>query len=58
MDRYKIISPLGENSLFTMMKAENIKTGEQVSIKQMKKKFYCWADTMELKEIKVLRIAQ
>ena len=24
----------------------------------MKKKFFCWADTMELKEIKVLRVAQ
>ncbi len=24
----------------------------------MKKKFYCWADTMELKEVKILRIAQ
>lgn len=58
MDRYKINSPLGENSLYTMMKAENIRTGDKVSIKQMKKKFYCWADTMDLKEVKILRIAQ
>jgi len=57
MDRYKINSPLGENSLYTMMKAENIRTNEKVSIKHMKKKFYCWADTMELKEVKILRIA-
>lgn len=33
MDRYKINSPLGENSLYTMMKAENIRTGDKVSIK-------------------------
>ena len=58
MDRYNIICPLGENSMFIVMKAEHIKTKEIVSIKKLKKKYYCWSDTMELKEIKVLRVAQ
>lgn len=56
MNRFKIISTLGDHSYGTILKAENSETGEKVVIKQSKKKFYSWEECMSLKEIKVLRI--
>lgn len=55
MDRYKIHKSVGDGTYGTVMKANNIKTGEIVAIKKMKKKFYTWEECMSLREIKSLR---
>lgn len=39
MDRYKIIKTLGEGTFAIVYKATNIKSGEVVAIKKMKKKY-------------------
>lgn len=58
MNRYKIISPLGDHSYSSIFKAENLESHQIVAIKLMKKKFYTWQECMALREIKVLRILQ
>mgnify|MGYP000983889267 CR=1 FL=1 len=55
MDRYKIHKSVGDGTYGTVIKANNIKTGEIVAIKKMKKKFYTWEECMSLREIKSLR---
>jgi serine/threonine protein kinase len=55
MDRYKIHKTIGDGTFGTVLKANNIKTGEIVAIKKMKKKFYTWEECMALREIKSLR---
>jgi len=44
MDRYKIIKTLGEGTFAIVYKASNIKTGEIVAIKKMKRKYSNWDD--------------
>jgi len=55
MDRYKIIKTIGDGAYGTVQKGQNIRTGEVVAIKKMKKKFYTWEECMSLREIKSLR---
>lgn len=55
MDRYKIIKTLGEGTFAIVYKATNIKSGEIVAIKKMKKKYQQWEDCIDLREIKSLR---
>lgn len=55
MDRFKIIKTVGDGAYGTVFRASNIKTGEIVAIKKMKKKFYSWDECMALKELKSLR---
>jgi len=54
MEDYKIIGVIGDGSFGTVMKASNIKTGEIVAIKKMKKKFNSWEECMSLRELKSL----
>ncbi len=55
MENYKIHKVIGDGSFGTVYKATNIKTGEIVAIKKMKKKFYSWDECMSLRELKSLR---
>lgn len=55
MDRYKITKSLGDGTYGSVVKANNIKNGEIVAIKKMKRKFYQWEECMSLREIKSLR---
>jgi len=55
MDRFKIHKTMGDGAYGVVYKASNIKTGEIVAIKKMKKKFYSWDECMSLKELKSLR---
>ena len=55
MDRFKIIKTVGDGAYGVVYRASNIKTGEIVAIKKMKKKFYSWDECMSLKELKSLR---
>lgn len=55
MDRFKIHKTVGDGAYGVVYKASNIKTGEIVAIKKMKKKFYSWDECMTLKELKSLR---
>jgi len=54
MEDYKILGVIGDGSFGTVMKASNIKTGEIVAIKKMKKKFNSWEECMSLRELKSL----
>lgn len=56
MNRYKILSPLGDHSYSSVVKAQNTETNEIVAIKMLKKKFYTWQECLSLREIKVHRI--
>jgi len=55
MENYKITETIGDGSFGTVMKATNIKTGELVAIKKMKRKFNSWDECMSLRELKSLR---
>jgi serine/threonine protein kinase len=55
MDRYKVISTIGDGTFGSVAKGINKATGETVAIKKMKKKFYSWDEAMQLREIKSLR---
>lgn len=58
MNRYKILTPLGDHSYSSIFKAENLETHDIVALKLMKKRFYTWQECMSLREIKVLRTLQ
>jgi protein kinase len=55
MERYKILSTVGDGAYGNVYKAVNKATGEVVAIKKMKKKYYSWDECMSLREIKSLR---
>ena len=55
MESYKIHKVIGDGSFGTVYKATNIKTGEIVAIKKIKKKFPSWDECMSLRELKSLR---
>jgi MAK-like kinase len=55
MERYKILTTIGDGSYGKVLKGYNIKSGEIVAIKKMKKKFYSWDECMSLRELKSLR---
>jgi serine/threonine protein kinase len=53
MNRYKVISTIGDGSFGVVAKAINISTGETVAIKRMKKKYKSWEECIQLREVKV-----
>ncbi len=55
MDKYKVLSKLGEGSFGTVLKCVNTTTNELVAIKKMKTKFVTWDECMNMKEVKALK---
>lgn len=53
MNRYMILSPLGDGTYGTVMLGQRKDTGEKVAIKRMKRKYYSWDEAMSLREVKV-----
>mmetsp|Transcript_25574 Transcript_25574/g.100979 ORF Transcript_25574/g.100979 Transcript_25574/m.100979 type:complete len:801 (-) Transcript_25574:700-3102(-) len=56
MDRYWVGQVIGHGTYGTVMLAQDSKTGEQVAIKKMKKRFATWEECLQLREVKALRV--
>ncbi len=54
MDKYETIDFLGEGSFAKVSKAKDLKTGEIVAIKKLKKKYSTWKECVDLREVKSL----
>ncbi|EGR34227.1 protein kinase domain protein [Ichthyophthirius multifiliis] len=55
MEKYNIIQNLGDGTYGQVYKAQNIKTGEYVAIKKLKRKYTNWDECMSLREVRSLR---
>ncbi|KRX07583.1 Protein kinase-like domain [Pseudocohnilembus persalinus] len=55
MEKYQIQRPSGDGTFGQVFKAINKQTGEQVAIKNMKRKFQNWDECVNLREVKALR---
>lgn len=53
MNRYVMLSQLGDGTYGSVILAKKIDTGEKVAVKRMKKKYYSWEECMNLREVKV-----
>ena len=51
MDRYKIVCELGDGAFGTVLKGENVETGELVAIKRLKKLYPTWDECLALREV-------
>ena len=54
MEKYELIDFLGEGSFAKVSKAKDLKTGEIVAIKKLKKKYSTWQECVDLREVKSL----
>ncbi len=54
MEKYETIDFLGEGSFAKVSKAKDLKTGEIVAIKKLKKKYSTWDECVNLREVKSL----
>jgi len=54
MEKYETIEFLGEGSFAKVSKAKNLKTGETVAVKKLKKKYTTWQECVDLREVKSL----
>jgi len=54
MEKYQTIDFLGEGSFAKVSKAKDLKTGEIVAIKKLKKKYPTWQECVDLREVKSL----
>ncbi|XP_015788644.1 serine/threonine-protein kinase ICK-like [Tetranychus urticae] len=55
MNRYVMLSQLGDGTYGTVLLAQRLDTGEKVAIKKMKKRYYSWEECMNLREVKSLQ---
>lgn len=55
MDKYNILTEVGDGAYGVVYKASDVKTGEIVAIKHMKDKFRTWKDCEDLREVKFLK---
>lgn len=55
MNRYVVVSPLGDGTYGSVVLAQRRDTGEKVAIKRMKRKYYSWDEAMNLREVKSLK---
>lgn len=53
MNRYVILSQLGDGTYGTVVLAQRKDNNEKVAIKRMKRKYYSWEEAMALREVKV-----
>ena len=54
MEKYETIDFLGEGSFAKVSKAKDLKSGEIVAIKKLKKKYSTWQECVDLREVKSL----
>jgi len=54
MEKYETIDFLGEGSFAKVSKAKDLKTGDTVAIKKLKKKYPTWQECVDLREVKSL----
>ena len=54
MDRFKILSSLGDGSFGNVFKAQDWETGEIYAMKKFKRKYSTWEDAMSNPEVKAL----
>lgn len=55
MERYNVITEVGDGTFGSVWRAINKENGEVVAIKKMKKKYYSWDECINLREVKSLR---
>ncbi|XP_061356868.1 cyclin-dependent kinase F-4-like [Gastrolobium bilobum] len=55
MERYKLITEVGDGTFGSVWSAINKQSGEVVAIKKMKKKYHSWEECVNLREVKSLR---
>eukprot|EP00826_Nyctotherus_ovalis_P055614 TRINITY_DN739_c0_g8_i1.p1 TRINITY_DN739_c0_g8~~TRINITY_DN739_c0_g8_i1.p1 ORF type:complete len:435 (-),score=100.54 TRINITY_DN739_c0_g8_i1:57-1361(-) len=55
MHQYNIVKVVGDGAYGVVSKAVNVKTGEVVAVKTMRKKFLSWEECIQLREIKSLK---
>lgn len=53
MNRYVILSQLGDGTYGTVVLGQRKDNNEKVAIKRMKRKYYSWEEAMNLREVKV-----
>lgn len=53
MNRYVMMSQLGDGTYGSVLMAKRADTGEKIAVKRMKKKYYSWEECMNLREVKV-----
>lgn len=53
MNRYVVLSQLGDGTYGSVLLAKRVDNGEKIAIKRMKKKYYSWDECMNLREVKV-----
>lgn len=56
MNRYVILSQLGDGTYGTVVLGQRKDNNEKVAIKRMKRKYYSWEEAMSLREVKVMLI--
>lgn len=56
MNRYIILSQLGDGTYGTVVLGQRKDNNEKVAIKRMKRKYYSWDEAMSLREVKVSEI--
>lgn len=55
MNRYVVVSQLGDGTYGSVVLARRRDTGEHVAIKRMKRKYYSWDEAMSLREVRSLK---
>ncbi|XP_070504312.1 serine/threonine-protein kinase dyf-5 [Chironomus tepperi] len=55
MNRYLILSQLGDGTYGTVVLGQRKDNNEKVAIKRMKRKYYSWEEAMALREVKSLK---
>lgn len=55
MDKYELVTQIGDGTFGSVAKAILKKTGQLVAIKKMKQKFYTWEECVKLPEVDVVR---
>ncbi|CAO1307026.1 unnamed protein product [Diamesa serratosioi] len=55
MNRYVILSQLGDGTYGTVVLGQRKDNNEKVAIKRMKRKYYSWEEAMNLREVKSLK---
>lgn len=53
MNRYVTLNQLGDGTYGNVVLGQRKDTGEHVAIKRMKRKYYSWEESMNLREVKV-----